>query len=80
MNRSLRGTIERLLFSPYRGGADEDVTFEGMMDATGAKYPLLAYLFFLKDMGRFMPIHPTGFDRVFRALGIDQRIRETLRI
>ena len=37
---------------------------------TGGKYPLLAYIFFLKDMDRFMPSQPTGFDRVFRALGI----------
>ena len=38
---------------------------------TGGKYPLLAYFYFLKDMDRFMPIQPTGFDRAFRALGID---------
>jgi hypothetical protein len=38
---------------------------------TGQKYPLLAYLFFLKDADRFMPIQPTGFDRAFRVLGID---------
>ena len=36
-----------------------------------AKYPLLAYLYFLKDMDRFMPIQPTTFDRAFRDLGID---------
>jgi hypothetical protein len=38
---------------------------------TGAKYPLLAYLYFLKDMDRFMPIQPTTFDRAFRDLSID---------
>src|SRR5262245_39600865 len=38
---------------------------------TGGKYPLLAYIFFLKDMDRFMPIQPTGFDRAFRALNSD---------
>lgn len=31
----------------------------------------LAYLFFLKDMRRFMPIRPTIFDRAFKVLGID---------
>ena len=31
----------------------------------------MAYLSFLKDMDRFMPIQPTGYDRAFRALGID---------
>ena len=67
----LRGTIENLLFGLYRGGADEGITFDRLNDATGGKYPLLAYLFFLKDVDRFMPIHPTGFDCAFRALGIE---------
>ena len=67
----LRGAIEALLFGLYRGGADEGVTFDGLLEATDSKYPLLAYLFFLKDMDRYMPIQPTGFDRAFRALGIE---------
>lgn len=67
----LRGVIEGFLFDLYRGGADEGITFDGLKDTTGGKYPLLAYLFFLKDMDRFMPIHLTGFDRAFRALGIE---------
>ena len=70
-NPALRGAIERLLFGLYRGGADEGATFDGLVDATGGKYPLLAYLFYLKDMDRYMPIQPTGFDRGFRALGIE---------
>ena len=70
-NPGLRGVIEGLLFGLYRGGADEGATFDRLQDATGSKYPLLAYLFFLKDMQRFMPIQPTGFDRAFRALGIE---------
>ncbi len=65
-----QGVLEALLFSLYRGGADEGVAFDELRDATSAKYPLLAYLFFLKDMDRFMPIQSTGFDRAFRALGI----------
>lgn len=63
--------IERLLFGLYRGDSDESAIFDGLADLTGGKYPLMAYLFFLKDMDRFMPIQPTGYDRAFRALGID---------
>ena len=70
-NPKLRREIENLLFGLYRGGADEGATFDRLSDLTGGKYPLLAYLFFLKDMDRFMPIQPTGFDRAFRSLGID---------
>ncbi len=65
-----RGVLEALLYGLYRGGADEGVAFDELRDATATKYPLLAYLFFLKDVDRFMPIQPTGFDRAFHALGI----------
>ena len=44
-NPALRGAIERLLFGLYRGVVDEGATFDGLVDATGGKYPLLAYLF-----------------------------------
>jgi len=32
---------------------------------------MTAYLYFLKDMDRFMPILPTIYDRAFRELGVD---------
>ena len=70
-NPVLRGEFESLLFGLYLGGTDERVTFDGLVGVTGGRYPLLAYLFFLKDIDRFMPIQPTGFDRAFRGLGID---------
>jgi hypothetical protein len=70
-NPKLRRELEGLLFGLFRGGADEGATFDRLSELTGGKYPLLAYFYFLKDMDRFMPIQPTGFDRAFRALGID---------
>lgn len=70
-NPKLRREIESLLFGLFRGGADEGAIFNHLRDLTSGKYPLLAYVFFLKDMDRFMPIQPTGFDRAFRALDID---------
>lgn len=66
-----RRELEQLLFGLYRGNANEGTTFDRLSELTGAKYPLLAYLYFLKDMDRFMPIQPTGFDRAFKALGIE---------
>jgi hypothetical protein len=63
--------LEQLLFHLYRGDADEGIVFDRLTELSGAKYPLLAYLYFLKDKDRFMPIHPTGFDRAFLALGIN---------
>lgn len=70
-NPNLRQELERLLFGLYRNGADEGATFDRLSELTGRKYPLLAYLYFLKDMDRFMPIQPTTFDRAFRDLKID---------
>ena len=70
-NPALRRDLERHLFRLYRGGSDEGTIFDLLSGLTGAKYPLLAYLYFLKDMDRFMPIQPTTFDRAFRRLGID---------
>ncbi|MDX0433205.1 hypothetical protein GOL30_31280 [Sinorhizobium medicae] len=67
----LRKEVERLFFDLYITDGNEGVIFDSLRDLTGGKYPLLAYLYFLKDMDRFMPIQPTGFDRVFRLMGID---------
>jgi hypothetical protein len=70
-NSKLRKDLEKLLFGLFRGAADEGATFDRLSELTGGKYPLLAYVYFLKDLDRFMPIQPTGFDRAFRALGIE---------
>jgi hypothetical protein len=70
-NNRLKSTLEDLLFGLYRRDDDEGAIFSRLNELTGRKYPLLGYVFFLKDMDRFMPIHPTGFDRAFRELKID---------
>ena len=70
-NPNLCREIESLLYGLYRTDADEGALFDQLSELTGGKYPLLAYLYFLKDMDRFMPIQPTGFDQAFHALGID---------
>lgn len=67
----LRQDLETLLFNLYRGNANEGPIFDRLSEFTGGKYPLIAYFYFLKDIGRFMPIQPTTFDRAFRKLGID---------
>lgn len=71
LHPKLRRDFEQLLFGLYRGQADEGSTFDRLSELTRGKYPLLAYLYFLKDMNRFMPIQPTGFDRAFREIGVD---------
>jgi hypothetical protein len=70
-NPNLATKLERLLYGLFAGGEDEAAIFDALSELTGRKYPLSAYLYFLKDVDRFMPIQPTGFDRVFGVLGID---------
>ena len=65
--RTGAGSVRTLSGSTRRRAS----TFDRLSELTGAKYPLLAYLHFLKNMDRFMPIQPTTFDRAFRDLGID---------
>ena len=70
-NGKARREIETLFWGLYRGDDEEAAVFGELSRITGGKYPLLAYLFFLKDGDRFTPIHPTGFDRAFAAMGVD---------
>jgi len=63
--------LENILYGLYRGDDDEGALFDELSALTGGKYPLLAYLFFLRDADRFMPIQPTTYDRAFRSLGVD---------
>ena len=62
--------IERCLFALYRGKQDER-SFGDLVSIFGRDYPLLAYLFFLKDRSRYLPIAPTFFDRAFHLLGTE---------
>ena len=75
-NRSLKHALDTLLFDLHRGDRQEGVIFEELAELTGHKYPLIAYLFFLKDMNRFMPIQPTGFDRAFAAMNLGFSTRQ----
>jgi len=61
---------ERVIFDIYYAG-DERCAFENAVKFFGAKYDLIAYLFFIKDYTRFLPIRPTMFDARLEMLGID---------
>lgn len=68
---SRRQQIEKALFDLYRGDVEPEISFESLSGLTGAKYPLLAYLFYLKDDVHYLPIQPTAFDQAFKELGIE---------
>jgi hypothetical protein len=62
--------VETILFKLYREQED-NASFSELVDLLGRTYPLIAYLFFLKDCARYLPIAPTFFDASFKHLGAD---------
>ena len=63
--------IETILFDLYKSALVDAGVFEKINIATSGKYPLIAYLYFLKDPSKFMPILPSTYDKAFQKLGID---------
>lgn len=61
--------FESCLYDLYHDKRSDAESFRDLLDLAGKRYDLLAYLFFLKDAERFMPIGTTTFDEAFRSLG-----------
>lgn len=60
---------ERALYEIYRG-YDEEKAFGDAVSCFGGKYPLIAFLFFIKDRDRFLPTSPDTFEAIFSEMGI----------
>jgi len=69
--RADRRAFEQWFYDFFRGRLADEQAFETFRDLAGNRYDLVAYLFFLKDSERFMPIHTGAFDEAFRLLDID---------
>ncbi|MEA2008394.1 MAG: HNH endonuclease [Chloroflexota bacterium] len=61
-------SIEATLFKLYREWKGIE-SLEELTTIFGKKYSLIAYLFFIKDRSKYLPIAPTFFDRAFELLG-----------
>lgn len=62
--------FEKALYALYCTNEDRNA-FDRLIVLFGKKYPLIAYLYFLKDRSRYMPIAPDYFDQSFALLGVD---------
>lgn len=63
---------ERVLFNIYANSDyDESEAFADAIKTFGGSYDTIAFLFFIKDDTRFLPISSGHFDRAFKILGID---------
>lgn len=69
-NPEERKAVETCLYSLYHESTEAQ-SFAELLRLLGKKYPLPAYLCFIKDRSRFLPIAPTYFDRAFALLGAD---------
>ena len=61
---------EKALFDFFYGVKTDKDSFNLFIDFFGKNYPLIAYLFFIKDKARYMPISPSHFDTAFTKLGV----------
>lgn len=62
-------TTEKLLFEFFKNKIPDEDAFKRFMEF-GFSYQLIAYLFFIKNSQKFMPISQQQFDRIFESLDI----------
>ncbi|NUQ13707.1 MAG: HNH endonuclease [Flavobacteriales bacterium] len=62
--------MEQVLFELFKSKASDQDLFE-KLQVMGHQYQFIAYLFFLKDKQRYLPISQQGFDRAFDFLGVE---------
>ena len=74
-NKCNENTIqaEKILYNIYFSNEDAK-SFDEAVRFWGGKYDLIAYLFFIKDKEKYLPICPGHFDKIFEKLGIDLRM------
>ena len=65
-----RQEYEQGFFDFYHNRHDDKHSFDFFVQHFGKTYPLLAYLFFIKDKAQYMPISPSNFDKAFKNLGV----------
>ena len=66
----------RVLYNIYksRENAEEAAAFAEAKKVFGGRYDTLAYLFFIKDQSRFLPISPGNFEKSLASVGMDYRL------
>ena len=66
---------ERLLFDFYHDHKEQEC-FDRICKLIGRKYDLVAYLYFILDPERYLPLRSSIFDNIFRKLGINLQITD----
>lgn len=69
--KNKRQKLEKLFFDLYHEKQVGQTQFDGITDICKNCYGLLAYLFFIADRHRFLPISTTWFDKALAELGFN---------
>ena len=69
-DRHAQRDLERILFDLYTREMPEAKAFEALAERIGRRYDVLAYLFFILDKQRFLPISTRAFERALELLEI----------
>lgn len=67
-NSKNKKLVESCIYKLYHESKEAE-SFEELVTIFGKRYPLIAYLFFIKDRSKYLPIAPTFFDKTFELLG-----------
>lgn len=62
-------SIEQLFFDFYKSKINDQIAFERLIDE-GLSYQFIAYLFFIKDSNKYLPISQEQFDKIFEFIGV----------
>lgn len=65
---------ELAVYKVFKGNDDKEA-FVFSTEVFGKKFPTIAYLFFIKDDTRYLPMSPENFERCFRQLNIDIKLQ-----
>jgi HNH endonuclease len=63
--------LETILFNFFKNKAKDSEVFEEFLKL-GLSYQLIAYLYFIKDKNRYLPITQERFDEIFQLIGIPE--------
>jgi len=67
--RAVDGALEKTIFDFYKSKSRDNEAFDLFL-SEGLNYQFIAYLFFIKDCNRFLPISQERFDKIFEKIGV----------
>jgi hypothetical protein len=67
--RAIDRTLEKTIFDFYKSKIRDNEAFDLFL-SEGLNYQFIAYLFFIKDRNRFLPISQERFDEIFGKIGL----------